>query len=33
MSAAKKKNTKKFGQHLEPHILGTAGPISFKIDT
>ena len=29
----KKKNTKKFGQHLEPRILGTAGLILFKFDT
>ena len=32
-SVAKKKNTKKFGEHLESCISGTAGPIPFKFDT
>ena len=33
MSAAKKKNMKKFGRLLEQRISGTARPILFKFDT
>ena len=32
-SVAKKKNTKKFGRFLEPHISETAGRIPFKFDS